>query len=78
MRRAAPPIWSTSSLSEEAGTSPVELAALSQHLGLCHRAKGRLFALKCHCELLSRFVAGRVITTLLISSALVGAGALLL
>lgn len=51
------PVWSTSSLDQEADTSPTELAALSQHLG-------RLFALKCHGETVGRFVTLRVVITL--------------
>lgn len=72
------PVWSTSSLGQEADTSPMELAALSQHLGRCQRNQGRLFALKCHGETVGRFVASRVVTTLVVGSSLVGAGALLL
>lgn len=72
------PVWSTSSLGQEADTSPMELAALSQHLGRCQRHQGRLFVLKCHGETVGRFVASRVVTTLVVGSALVGAGALLL
>ena len=29
------PVWSTSSMGQEADTSPMELAALSQQLGRC-------------------------------------------
>lgn len=72
------PVWSTSSLGEEADTSPMELAALSKHLGLCQRTPGRLFTLKCHSQTLGRFVAAHVVTTLLVILALVGAVALLL
>jgi hypothetical protein len=56
----------------------MELAALSQHLGRCQRNQGRLFALKCHGETVGRFVASRVVTTVVVTSALVGAAALLL
>ncbi|MFY9810457.1 hypothetical protein [Aquabacterium sp.] len=72
------PVWSTSSMGQEADTSPMELAALSQHLGRCQRNQGRLFAMRCHGETVGRFVASRVVTTLVVGSALVGAGALLL
>jgi hypothetical protein len=72
------PCWSTSSFGHEANTSPQELAALSQHLDLCRRAKGGFFALQCHGETMLSVVSGKVVTTLIVSLMLLGIASLLL
>ncbi len=61
----APPCWSTASLGHSTATSTLELSALEEHLKLCRRACGRLFALQCLLEAFDRFVAARFITTLM-------------
>lgn len=72
------PVWSTSSLGHGTDTTLVDLAALSQHLGLCQRHQGRLFALKCHGEIVGQFVASRVVTTLMVGVTVMSACAALL
>jgi hypothetical protein len=71
------PCWSTSSFGHEASTLPQELAALSQHLHLCRRASGRLFALQCYGETVRSAVSGKVVTTLMLCLALLGLTSLL-
>ena len=56
--------WSTSSFGSPPDTSPMELAALGEHLSRCAGQRGSLFALKCACEALNEFAAPRLITML--------------
>jgi hypothetical protein len=56
------PRWSTSSIGECTGSSPMELSALRDHLDECHASRGRLFALKRAAESLNAFVARRPVT----------------
>lgn len=65
-------------MGQDAATSAMEEAALSQHLWHCQRKQGRFFALQCHGEAVVGFMASRVVTTLVVGSALFGVGALLL
>jgi hypothetical protein len=60
----AHPCWSTASFGDAADTSPMELSALGEHLSLCQRASGRLFALRCTAERVHDFLAARLVTTL--------------
>ena len=65
--------WSTSSFGHAAIASPAELSELSAHLRRCSCASGRLFALQCGGEALHRFLAARIVTTLVVSSVVIGA-----
>lgn len=60
------PGWTTSSFGHAADTSPAELSELGAHLRACHGTSGRLFALQCGVEAVRRFVAGRIVTTLVV------------
>lgn len=66
------PNWATSSFGHTADTSPAELSALGEHLQTCHGVSGRLFALQCGGEAVRRFLAGRVVTTLVVAAVLIG------
>jgi hypothetical protein len=55
---------STSTLADAAGTSPLELSDLSEHLDRCGRLRGRLFSALCFSDTVDRFLAPRFITTL--------------
>lgn len=68
--------WSTASFADAADTSPMELSALSDHLGLCHGARGRWFTLRCAADALHGFMASRLVTTVLLVGLLALAGAL--
>lgn len=66
------PRWTTSSFANDADTLPLELSALGEHLELCKGATGRLFALRCGADAIHRFVAPRFMTTLVVSTLLIG------
>ena len=68
----APQSWSTSSYGGSADTSPMELAALGDHLDGCKSAHGRWIALHCAAERLNHFLAPRFLTTLVIVGLLIG------
>lgn len=73
----AGPCWSTSSFGAAPDPSPTEVSALGEHLDVCRRLSGRLFALKCGAQALHGFVAVRFVTTLVaVALLLAGAGAL--
>lgn len=62
----ARPRWSTSSFGDAPDRSPVELAALGEHLNRCVERRGALFAWRCAGEAMSDFAAPRVVTTLVL------------
>ncbi len=68
-RAIATPSWSTASFGEPADTSPMELSALGEHLDRCQGSRGRLFGLQCAAEATHGFVVGRLVTTLVVLSA---------
>lgn len=68
--------WRTSALGHAAATLPAELSDLVAHLRSCDATGGRLFALQCGGEAVHRFLAARIVTTVLIALALVGTAAL--
>jgi hypothetical protein len=69
---AAAPRWTTSSFSAEADSLPMELSALGEHLALCQSVTGRMFALRCWADAAHRFVATRLVTTLVVTCVLIG------
>lgn len=72
------PFWSTASFGETVDISPIELSALGEHLDLCRRSCGHLFALQCAVQTMHGFVAARFVTTLVVVSLLISVGSLLL
>jgi hypothetical protein len=72
------PAWSTASFGHAADTLPLELSALKEHLKLCRRCRGRLFALQCIADKLNGFVAARFVTTLVVLASLIGVASLVL
>jgi hypothetical protein len=71
------PRWSTSSFGAEPLPTATELSALGEHLDVCRRLSGRLFALECRAQALHGFVAARFVTTLVaVVLLLAGASAL--
>ena len=72
------PNWSTSSFSNAADTSPMELSALGEHLGHCKGAHGRLFTFQCVAETLNGFLSARLVTTLVAAALLIGIASLAL
>ena len=69
----AVPSWSTASFGEPAHTSPGELSALGQHMHQCQGLRGRVFTLRCAGELLHRTLGSRIVTTVTVAAALIGA-----
>ena len=74
---AAGPMWSTSSYGRAAHTRPMDLNALGQHLHLCQGHSGRIFALRCNADDVHGFIAGRLVTTLVVLVSLFCAGLVL-
>ncbi|MEP6873762.1 MAG: hypothetical protein ABI887_05315 [Burkholderiales bacterium] len=56
--------WSTSSFGSPPDTSPMELAALGDHLSRCTGQRGSFFKLKCAGDALNDFAAPRLMTML--------------
>lgn len=78
IRANTAPSWSTSTFSNSADTSPMELSALGEHLGHCKGAHGRLFTLHCVAETLNGFLSSRLVTTLVVAALLIGVASLAL
>ena len=72
------PSWSTSTFSNRADTSPMELSALGEHLGHCKGTHARLFTLHCLAEAMNRFLSSRLVTTLAVAAVLIGVASLAL
>ena len=66
------PLWSTASFGDSADTSAMELSALGAHMASCKTLTGRLFAARCAAEAMHGFVAGRLVTTLVVAALLIG------
>ncbi|APW40149.1 hypothetical protein RD110_25525 [Rhodoferax koreense] len=66
------PNWSTASFGRDADTSPMELAALGEHLHHCRGSRGSLFALRCLAERMNGFVVSRFVTTLAVATVVIG------
>lgn len=73
------PLWSTAAYGGEADTSPMELAALEDHLALCRKGNSRLSDLRFVAERMNGFASARFVTTLLLLVfVVVGVGMLVL
>ena len=70
------PRWSTSTHAAAEDSVPAELDALGAHVNHCNGCRGRWFTLRCAADAVHDFVAGRIVTTLLISGALIGAASI--
>lgn len=77
-RHPATPFWSTASFGESPDTTPGELSGLSEHLSSCQGLHGRWFTLQCVAEAADRFIAARLVTTLVAAAFLIGVSALIL
>jgi len=67
------PRWSTASFGDTTDTTPLELAALGEHLTQCSAASGRLVAMQCGAQRLRGFVTARLVTTVMLLAAIIGA-----
>ena len=73
-----PSCWDTASLGEPADISSRERSALSEHLSLCGALRGPLQSLWTGADEVQRLLAGRVVTSALVVTVLVGGSWLLL
>jgi hypothetical protein len=73
-----PSCWDTASLGQPADISPQERSALSDHLSLCGTQRGPWQGLWAGADEVQRMLAGRVVTSLLVVTVLVGGSWLLL
>lgn len=71
------PRWSTSCFGDGCDTTPTELTALGAHVAVC-RASSRFGGLQAVFQAVHRLVAPRLITTLALVLALLGAALLVL
>ncbi len=65
--------WATSSYSGAAETSPMDLAALGEHTAQCSATHGRLVAMRCGAGRVLGFVTARLVSTVAVLAAVVGA-----
>lgn len=73
----ATPTWSTSSFGDRTRNLTMDHRALGEHLHSCRGAQHRWFNLQCAGEVLNRFIAARLITTLVIATSVLATGAAL-
>ena len=73
---AASTTFSTASYGDAANTSPMELSVLSDHLDLCHGARGPLFRARCAADAVHGFMVSRLVTTVVLLGVVVVAGAM--
>lgn len=64
--------WATSSFSDSAQTSPMDLAALGEHTAQCSAQGGRMVAMRCGAGRLLGFVTARLVSTVAVLAAVVG------
>ena len=66
------PRWTTSTAAEAGDTTPAELDELGAHVSRCNGCRGRWFTLRCLADSVNDFVAGRLVTTMIIAGAIIG------
>jgi hypothetical protein len=69
--------WSTPSFGSAPNTTPMELAALGEHMNRCGDQRGAWFGWKCAVDAWNGFAAPRLITTLVVVGMIVVVGSLL-
>jgi hypothetical protein len=75
-RHPATPFWSTASFGDSTDTTPAELSGLSEHYTSCKGLRGPWFTLQCAAEATDRFMAGRLVTTVVVAAFLIGVASL--
>lgn len=63
---ASGPCWYTASMGGDTGVTPGELTSLRDHLSGCLATRGRLFHLQRHTDAVLGFMAGRLITSVVV------------
>ena len=72
------PGWSTSSFGGPASTSPMELSELGKHRDQCNGTRGQMFLVRGVAQVINRWVAPRLVTTLVVGALLIGVGSILI
>lgn len=72
------PRWSTAAFGHAASASAIDQSVLEQHLALCKKSYGRLFALQRGAQSVHGFLASRFVTTLAMIALFIGAACLAL
>lgn len=70
--------WRTASFADSSDSTSVENSALGEHLEVCKRCSGSLFALQRGAELMHGFFAGRFVTTLALIAVVIGLASIVL
>ena len=70
--------WRTASFADSSDSTSVENFALGEHLNVCRRCSGSLFAFQRGAELMHGFFAGRFVTTLALIAVVIGLCSLVL
>lgn len=76
VNRAAPKMWSTSTLAAAVDLPESEIAGLKVHLDHCKAERGALFALICAAEAVHTALRGRFITVITLSAVVIAASAI--
>ena len=70
--------WRTASFADSSDATAIEALALGEHLDVCRRCSGSIFALQRGAELMHGFFAGRFVTTLALIAVVIGLSSLVL
>ena len=73
-----PATWRTASFADSSSATSVENLALGDHLFVCRRRSGSLFALQRGAELMHGYFSGRFVTTLVLIAVIIGLASLAL
>lgn len=72
------PRWATATFTDDTDSAPMELLELGAHVTRCNGCRSRWFQLRCMADAVHDIVAPRIVTTLVVASAVIGAVALVL
>jgi hypothetical protein len=78
MTAHAAPRWTTAAFTDSVDTSPMELRALGAHVSRCNTSRSRWFQLRCAVDAVHDVIAPRIMTTLVVATAVIGTAVLVL
>jgi hypothetical protein len=70
--------WRTASFADGADSTLLDVSVLGEHLDVCRRCSGSLFAFRRNMDLMHGFFAGRFVTTLAVIAVIIGLSSLVL
>jgi hypothetical protein len=70
--------WRTASFADSSDATSAENSALGEHVSMCRKCSGSLFAVRRGAESMHGFFAGRFVTTLVLIAVIVGLASLAL